>query len=477
MNSKLLPLLLLPLVFTGCTIFRVGPDYKGETFSAQQGVTNALNSAAATNDVATALWWEKLNDAVLTDLIRKSLATNRDILVAEARLRQTRAQLGIARAAFLPGLDGVASYSRFGQSDNAAVYSFGNIDRSQYAAGFDAVWELDIFGGKFRKVESAIAAYQSYEAARDAVMVSLAAEVATVYLSYRTAQQLLITANTNVGLQSNTLALVQSQYKSGLASELPVQQASYNLQTTLAAVPGIESDLEAYANALAVLTGQFPGELHALLRETKDIPSAQPVWFEGIPAETIRNRPDVRAAERQVAAAVAEIGVAKSDLYPKFALNGSVGLESLKWSNFTGHDSMAYNFGPQASWAIFRGGSIRNNIKAKTAAQEEILAVYESAVLAAVKEVRNALTAYQKEQQRHAALLSAVESARKAVVLSEDLYKNGMVDFSNVLDAQRSLSGLAEGEVMSRGTVSTRFVQLYKALGGGWQTTTEAVKK
>lgn len=471
MKNKLFILLLLPLVFSGCTVFRVGPDYKGETFSGQKGLTNALNSAAATNSIASAFWWERLNDPILTDLVRRSLATNRDIRVAEARLRQTRAQLGIARAAFLPGLDGSAHYSRFGQSDNGAIYSFGNIDRSQYAAGFDAVWELDIFGGKFRKVESAIATYQSYEAARDAVMVSLAAEVATVYLSYRTAQQRLLAANTNVGLQSNTLVLVQSQYKSGLASELPVQQASYNLQTTLATVPGVESDIEAYANALAVLTGQFPGELQVLLKEAKDIPSVQPIQFEGIPAETIRNRPDIRAAERQVAAAVAEIGVAESDLYPKFALNGSVGLESLKWSNFTGHDSMAYSFGPQASWAIFRGGSIRNNIKAKTAVQEEILAAYESAVLSAVREVRDALMAYQKEQQRHDSLLSAVESARKAVVLSENLYKNGMVDFSNVLDSQRSLSGLSESEVISRGTVSTRFVQLYKALGGGWQTT------
>lgn len=454
---------------SGCTIFRVGPDYTESTFARSEAVTNALHAAEVTNTLAIATWWDTFNDPQLTALVKQALSTNRELRIAEAKIRQARAQLGIAAARFLPGLNFAGEYQRQGVSQNSMNFPMGNLDQNYYSAGFDATWELDIFGGNWRQLEASMASLQAIAAMREAVKVTLAAEVVTGYISFRTAQQRLLVAQNNVAIQSNTYALVASRAQSGLENQLPIQQSIYNLEKTRADIPAIESALESSANALAILTGEMPGTLHEQLAAPKGIPEA-PAWLlEGIPAEVIRFRPDVRAAERQAAAAMAEIGMARADYYPKFALNGAIGLQSLKAPNFFEYDSMAYGFGPKVSWAIFRGGSIRNNVLAKTAAQEQALLAYEQTVLAAAKEIRDALVAYNKEMEREASLRKAVDAAKKAVTISEDLYKNGLTDFNNVLDAQRSLSALEEGEIASKGNISAQLVRLYKALGGGWQ--------
>jgi len=453
----------------------VGPDHRAPELADDAALEQALAVArGATNGVTASVqqlagWWNRFNDPVLTDLVGRALATNRTLAVAELKIREARARLGIARAPLLPGVDARAGYRRYGQSQNAMVVPMGNIDENNFQTGFDAVWELDLFGGVRRQVEAAESGWQATIAARDQVWVSLAAEVAQTYVSYRTTRQRLVVARENLALQQATLEIIESRFSSGIGSELPVHQARYNLENTRAQIPSLEASCEELANTLSVLVGELPGGWGELLAAEQAIPSADRLMLAGIPAEQIRLRPDVRQAERQVAVQSAKIGVATADLYPKFRLNGSIGLESLEAKDlFDGGKSLAYSLGPQISWAIFRGGSIRKAIVAQTAIQEQAVANYEQTVLGAVKEVRDALVAYEKEYARHAALTAAVDAARKAESLSEDLYKNGLTDFNNVLDAQRSLLALQEQETFSRGRIATELIRVYKALGGGW---------
>jgi NodT family efflux transporter outer membrane factor (OMF) lipoprotein len=258
--------------------------------------------------------------------------------------------------------------------------------------------------------------------------------------------------------------------EAGLADELAVQQARYNVEQTRATIPTLRTSLESAMNTLAVLTGTMPGTLHERLAATRPIPVGSLKMLTGIPANTLRQRPDIRVAERRLAAQAAQIGVATADLYPKFYLLGSIGWESLESSTFMSSHSMAWSFGPRVSWPIFHGGSIRGNIEAQEALHEQLLAAYEKTVLIAAQEVRDALVAYAQEQQRRDTLLVAIEAAQAAEEIAQDQYRSGLTDFNNVLDAQRSLFSFEESLAVSEAAVTTNLVRLYKALGGGWQS-------
>jgi len=302
------------------------------------------------------------------------------------------------------------------------------------------------------------------------VWVSLAAEIALSYIDVRTYQRRLKVAYDNVQAQADTLDLLESRLKSGLSDELAVQQGRYNLERTRSMIPALRTGLESSINALAVLTGMMPGTLHERLSETVAIPTASLKTVTGIPANALRQRPDVRMAERELAAQTARIGQATAELYPKFYLMGSIGWESLEESTLFHKDSKSWSFGPSISWPIFHGGSILNNIEAQNALRERQLARYEKTLLTAAKEVRDALMAYGQEQQRSETLKAAVRAAKAAVAVSKDKYRNGLTGFNDVLDAQRSLLSFQEELAISEGTVSTNLVRLYKALGGGWQS-------
>ena len=467
---RLLPTVcLLSGLLAGCRNWpSVGPDYEASTFAQGAGIAAALKDDGG-DEVAAKLagWWGVFEDPQLTALVGRALAANREAAVAEAKVREARARLGIANAGFFPTVGVGGGYQRYQTSRND--YPFMRVKEDQFQAGFDATWEIDVFGGTRRRVEAAQAGLEAVEAGRDAVWVSLAAEVVNTYVCYRTAQQRLRVVRANAELQEETYSLNKSRADSGLMSELPLQQSVYNLENTRAQIPPLEAALESYANALALLVGAFPGALHGELETEQEIPSAARWTLESIPSECVRMRPDVRAAERQVAVASANVGVATADLYPRFSLLGSIGLGAVKATDFFSADSVMYSLGPQVSWPIFRGGSIRNNIKAQSAVQEQALAGYEQTVLGAVRDVRDVLMAYDREYARHENLVQAAEAAQKAVTLSEELYRNGLTGFYNVLDAQRSLMALQESLVVSRGTISQHLVSLYKALGGGWQ--------
>jgi hydrophobe/amphiphile efflux-1 (HAE1) family protein/NodT family efflux transporter outer membrane factor (OMF) lipoprotein len=449
--SGLVVLLALASLLGGCA--SVGPDY-------EQPALPRIGSA--TNELAITEWWNGFNDPELTAMVQQALTNNLDLRRATARVRQARAELGRTRAAFGPHLDLTGDITRYKTSGNAG----GTGSLTLYDGGFDAVWEIDLFGGTRRAVEAASAGYEAQELGLAAVQVSVAAETAQAYITVRTFEYRLSVARANLAAQRDTLELLQSRFNAGLADELALQQARYNYQSTRAGLPSLEAGLASGRTALSVLVGEMPGTLEFAPRD--GVPTSS-LNVEGIPADVLRRRPDVHRAERELAAQTAQVGASVAELYPKFSLTGSIGLESLKASTFFESDSGRYSLIPGVRWPIFHIGSIRNNIKVQEAVLEQSLAAYESAVLNAVKEVRDALTDYQKEQARRDALAMAVEAARVAEELARDQYATGLSDFNNVLDAQRSLLGFEEQLAVSEGAVSSNAIRLYKALGGGWK--------
>lgn len=307
----------------------------------------------------------------------------------------------------------------------------------------------------------------SRENLRD-VLVSLTAEVALNYLDVRTTQKRLAVTEQNLAIQQEAYDFIWWRCQAGLSNELELQQARYNLENTRAQVPALRSSLEEAKNRLAVLTGRIPGGVHELLAETRPIPVIPPTVAVGVPAETLRQRPDIRWAERNLAAQTARIVVATADLYPRFRLAGSIGLESLKASELLKSASAAWSMSPGVSWNIFDAGAIRRNIEVQSAIQEQYLLAYEAAVLSALEEVENALTVYAEEQLRRERLLAAAAAAGQAESLARDQYNGGLADFTTVLEAQRSLLAFEDQLAISNGTVTANFVRLYKALGGGW---------
>lgn len=452
-KATVMLVMLLLVMVGGCR--SVGPDYE------TRELPDIPDSRADALDITD--WWLQFNDPVLTDMVQRARANNHDLKQAVARVRQARAQLGLAKAAYWPMLDLSGSLNHFQTSENSqGARSTSDL----YSAGFDALWEIDIFGGTRRAVEAATANWQAMQVGLEDVRISVTSETAMAYLALRTTQHRLAVARSNLDIQQDTYEILSDRLKNGLSNELAVQQARYNLENTRATIPTLQAASETARNALSVLVGKMPGTLR--IPDIDHIPQSGLV-LEGIPADILRRRPDVSRAERELAAQTARIGAATADLYPRFTLIGSIGLESLNSGSLLESDSGRYGILPGVTWPIFHAGSIRNNIKVQEALQEQYLQAYESAVLNAVKEVRNALTDYQQEQQRRASLRQAVTAARTAETLASDQYRNGLTDFNNVLDAQRSLLVLQEQLAISEGAVSQNAVRLYKALGGGWR--------
>jgi NodT family efflux transporter outer membrane factor (OMF) lipoprotein len=456
-GSHTLLILLIPALFGGCaSLPSVGSDYeKPELPEIPQAVSNSVD---------TVEWWQHFNDPTLTELVERALENNADLKIAVARVREARARLGQTRAAYGPFIDAGAEANRYRTSDN--VLSFTDED-TLYRAGFDAVWEIDVFGGTRRAVEAATADWEALQVSMADVRVSVASETAQAYLAVRTFQYLLVVARENLETQQLTYDILLDRWQTGLGNELSVKQAKYNLESTRAAVPLLEAGLEGSRNALSVLLGEMPGTL--MIPDIGDMPEAA-IELAGIPADLLRRRPDVARAERELAAQTARVGQSVADLYPKFTLTGSIGVESLSSAaSLFESDSLAYNIIPGVRWPIFYSGSIRSNIKAQEAIQEQFLQRYEATVLNAVREVRNAIVDYEKEHERRESLNAAVQAAKEAQELAVDRYRNGLSDFNNVLDAQRSLLVFQEQLAVSEGQVSRNAVRLYKALGGGWQ--------
>jgi len=453
-------------LLAGCAA--VGPDYVPATPKAPPHWQSALEDGlkeAPLNPAILAQWWAAIDDPRLTSLEKRAVEGNLDLQEARARIREARALRGIREARLFPAVDAAGSVTRSHVSENVGP----PVDTTTlYAAGFDAGWELDIFGGVRRSIEAAQADLEATEEQLRDVLVSLQAEVALNYLEVRTFQARLTATEKNIRAQQETYDLNRSRFEAGIISELPVQQARYNLERSRSQIPTLQTGLAAAQNRLAVLLGESPGALQYELDGREPIPVPPPSVAVGVPAEALRRRPDIRRAERNLAAATARIGVATADLYPRFRLFGSIGLESLSRDDFLEWPSRFWRIGPGASWNVFDGGAIRQNIKVQTARQEQALVRYESTVLRALEEVEDVLVAYAKVRQRREFLASATEAAREADLLARDQFNAGLVDFSNVLITQLSLVALEDELAQSEGAVTSSLVRLYKALGGGW---------
>jgi outer membrane protein, multidrug efflux system len=456
------------LILSACAT--VGSDYVPPGTPVSKDWHTRLKGGLTAEEIdpqTLAVWWTKLNDPGLSSLIQRAVAGNLNLRQARARVREARARRGIVRADLFPALDaaGSATWSRSSEDTETGKTS------DFYSADFDAGWEIDIFGGVRRSIEAAEADLEaSWEDLRD-VLVSLLSEVALNYIEVRTFQARLDVAEANLEAQSETYRLAQWRCEAGLSDELAVQQACYNLENTRSQIPSLRVGLEGAMNRIAVLLGGQPGEVHDELGKRAPIPVTPLEVAVGLPADTLRRRPDVRRAERELAAQTARVGVATADLYPRFRLTGSIGLETLSLSNLSSSGIWTLNSGPGISWAIFDAGAIRRNIEVQSTLQEQYLIAYETAVLNALEEAQNALVAYAEEQERRESLREAARAAQKAVDLAQHKYRAGLTDFGDVLDAERSLLSFQDQLAQSEGTVTSNLVRLYKAIGGGWTST------
>ncbi len=453
------------LFLAGCAA--VGPDYVPPEKEVSSQWHTPLKGGLAGESIdqeTLSRWWQTLNDPALSRLMEEAVAGNLDLKEARARVLEARARRGIEDAGLFPYMDASGKILRSQGSEETGA----GTERTLYAAGFDAGWEVDIFGGVRRSIEAATAELEASEASLRDVLVTLTAEVALNYLEMRTYQARLAVAEDNLKAQEETYQLTRWRFQAGLSDALSMEQARYNLENTRSQIPTLRSGLEASQNRLAVLLGKEPGELRTELATSAPIPVTPLRVAVGIPADCLRRRPDIRQAERELAGQTARIGVATADLYPKFSLLGSIGLEALSFGKLASSDGMTYSIGPTFSWRLFDAGAIRQNINVQTALQDQALARYESAVLSALEEVENALKAYAEEQNRRAALKEASDAAQQAVKLAENKFEAGVIDFNDVLDAQRSRLSFEDQLAQSEGAVTTHLITLYKALGGGW---------
>lgn len=419
-------------------------------------------------------WWQGLDDELLMALIVRAAESNHDVAIAHARVREARSAIGIAEAQLLPQAGVRGNYRRFRFSENTPVLDDfiqrGLVDRDQelYEVGFDAAWEVDIFGGGQRAVEAAEARAQATTVRRRAVLLSVVAEVARNYFEARGSQASLDALERNIELQRESLRLTQHRLDTGLGTELEVAQAQAQLDATRARRPTLRAAELAASYRLAVLTDQRSSDILTRLSRAKPVPAAPDVVPVGLPGDLLRRRPDVQAAERSLHAATADVGVAVSDLYPSFFLTGSPSLQASSFTSLFDAGSAAWSIGPSIRWPIFQGGQIRAHIDVTQARQEAALLRYRKVVLEAVADAETTLTRYAKTYQHHQRLAQAMRSQQEALELARDAYQSGLVTLLDVVDAQRQLTKTQIELAQVRARVLVALASLNKALGGGW---------
>ena len=409
-------------------------------------------------------WWETFGDEQLTALVRRAVAGNLDVRTAISRVREARATMRSMRTQLWPSADATAAVRASGTGSQAGIAGV----TDSYSLAVDASWELDVFGGIRSTVDAALATAGAREADLQDVLISLTADVALNYIDTRSLQRRLDIARSNVDLQQQTLELTQVRAQAGLATDLDVQQALSNLESTRAQIASFESQVGQAIHAMAILLGRPPAELDAELSAAASIPEAPIEATLGVPADALRRRPDVRSAERQFAAQAAQVNAARADLYPTFRLAGSIGLESLSWAKLLVPGAGFWSASPSASTRLFDRRQLRENLVVQNERQEQAARSYETVVLRALQEVEDSLTALAQEQVRRAHLAAAANAAQQAADLSLQLYTAGLRDFRDVLDAQRSLLTLQDSLASSGAAVSSDLVGLFRALGGGW---------
>lgn len=507
--------LLMAASFFGCM---TGPDYKQPDVAVGPKWSEPLEGGEKDTAPDHLEWWTEFSDPTLDSLVSRAIASNFDFKIAQSRVREARANLRISQADLWPQLNAGGSYQRTQSKKPSSASTMGKPGLSTtlsqqgisitsippvgpsltfvpdltgggnssltssrragsagaevkresdlYQAGFDASWELDVFGGVRRANEAARADLETTEEGARSVLISLIAEIALNYFDLRETQNRLDIAQGNIRILENSLDIVRARFEAGFTNELDVETARAQLALTRSSLPILESAIRQSIHRLGVLLGNQPGALHNELTPAAPLPSAPPEVLVGLPSDLLRRRPDIRAAERSLAAATARIGVATADLFPRFSLTGSFAGTDDTFEGLRLSDNRIWSIGPAFRWPIFDAGRIRANIEVQNARQEQALLDYEQTVMTSLEEMENALVLYAQEQNRLADLNTAVEANQKALDIAQDLYANGLVNFLNVLDAQRSLFATRDQLVQSQAAILKNLAALYKAMGG-----------
>ncbi|MGR8952711.1 MAG: efflux transporter outer membrane subunit [Gammaproteobacteria bacterium] len=469
-NKILLGLALASMIaLTGCA---VGPDYQTPVTPTPSAFSNARHSEYSGQE-AQSRWWTLFNDAELNALVDAALQHNYDLKIGLANLQEARALYLESGLNLAPIVTSHANYTDQKRSSGALNNrSFAPRELKLYSAGFDAFWEVDFFGRVRRDVEASRDEVEAQEASLRDLGVSVVAEVARNYFELRGLQNQLAVAQRNTVNQAQTLEITQARLDIGRGTELDTSRALAQLDSTRAIIPPVETAIKRAIHRLGVLTGQTPGALTAKLSQAAPIPKLPEAIAIGSPAELLRRRPDIRIAERTLAAATARIGVATADLFPRVTFVGTLSLEASTLSGLGAAGSDAYSAGPRISWAALDLGRVYARIKAADANAEANLAQYEQTVLNALEETENALVAYNRERSRRALLASAAEASVKAHQLAHLRFEEGIADFLTVLDTELRLLQDQSLLALSQTAEATALIAVYKALGGGWETVT-----
>ncbi len=449
------------LLAAGC---KVGPDYEGpeSTRDLPSDFSGQVADPAFQGDPLDLQdWWKVFEDQLLTAMIERAAAENLDLRIALARVNEARSRVGIARSGGAPQVSAGLDVAQ------ASSFQTGFQSRTISSAGVGASWELDAFGKIARAVESAEAAYEATKEDSRDVQVSLFAEIARAYLEVRSLQARLGAASRNIDSQRDILQLTETRQAGGISSALDVSQARQVMATSEAAVPPLRIALAREINTIAVLLAIPPERLHDELKAPQPIPVPDRSVSVGVPAELLRQRPDIRAAERRLASQTAAVGIATADLYPSFSINGSLGFQSLG-GNLLDAGSQTFALGPSMRWNLFDGGRVRSQIDVEDSRLEQSLLLYERAVLNAIEEVESAMTAFTEQRISVEAVEAAATAARETLRLATRLYRDGLIGFQDVLDAQRAVFAAEIDVAQARGLAAQSMVDLYRALGGGW---------
>jgi multidrug efflux system outer membrane protein len=457
----------VPIVFlSGCA---VGPNYKRPQTVVANSFANVPTNVVSLDEAALATWWKGFNDARLDRLVDRAITNNHDLRIATANLKEARALRRLTTFDLAPTAQANAGYANSLLSKAAALPGTprGAREVELYDASFDATWELDLFGRVRRSVQAANAQAGSVEATRFDMLVSVIAEVARNYFELRGLQNQLAVARKNADVQTETLKITQSRLDGGRGTDFDVSRSRSLLNLTLSTIPPLEAAIQKTIYRIAVLTGQEPTALTTELSTPEPLPSTMPALPLGDPAALLRRRPDIRAAERSLAAATAQIGVATGDLFPRVTFIGSVGFQADTFAGLGKSGGDKWNFGPRITWAALDLGRVQARIKAADARTEASLASYERTVLTALEETEGALVDFGREQSRRQFLQTSAEASQKAADLAHQRYEGGVTDFLSVLDAERTLLEAQDRLASSQTLTATAFVAVYKALGGG----------
>lgn len=466
MNSRrLVRLLLAPLLALAAAACAVTSPYTPPEIAAPDDWRTASEQAVAEGDV----WWTALDDPMIGALIDLARERSPDAASAAARVSEARARRALSASALLPRVDANLSAST---TDQGGAFGFGLGGRRElYTTSLDASWEADVFGRLRLGVLAADADLAAREADFDAVRLSLETETALAYIELRAFQRRLAIARANLETQGRTVELIEWRSEAGLVSPLDLERARANLETTRARIPVLRSGIDQSLNRLQTLTASPQGGLADLVAVPGTIPGRTLTLPARTPAEVLRQRPDIRASERALAAQAARLGIARADLYPSFRLTGAIGLESAEAGDLFDSDSVFDNLVGSVAAPIFRGGALRRQVDIQAALFDQAAAAYEQTVRLALEDVESTLSALAEERRRGTMLERGVAAARRAADLADLEYQSGLADFSAVLDAQRTLLTLEDELAASRAAEASAFVRLMKALGGSGMET------